>query len=585
LKVHTINEVSTLSKIRYLLSKKQKKQLVFMFLLLIIGTMLEMAGLGVLVPIIALLMTPDISAKYPVLKPYLQILGNPSQQQLVIGVMGLLVVLYLVKSIFMIFVTWQQNKFTSNLAASLANQLYNGYLNQPYSFHLERNSAFLLRDVQSGISQFAIVCQSAIIISLEFSVLGGVMLLLVITEPIGALSVCTFLIISAMLFQRKTRDKLLFWGKQKQLLIGLNTRDMQQGFGGIKDIKVLGRENAFYNEFKKNNESYYKIMMRIGTLNHAPRAYLEFLAVLGLSILIILLMMQGHSLEMVIPVLSIFMASAFRMIPSVNRVMASMQTIRFSKPIINTLYDEFKHINSSTVVNSKAESSEGNFELITIVEVKNICFRYESATTKAIDNVSFSMKRGEAVGLVGPSGSGKSTLVDIILGLLKPNKGKILIDGKDIAESIHDWQRHIGYVPQSIYLTDDSIKRNIALGLPEHEIDMIALESAMQSAQLTDFINSLPEKENTIVGERGVKLSGGQRQRIGIARALYHNPSILILDEATSSLDSLTESEVMRQVDELKGTKTLIIIAHRLSTLQNCDRILHLEAGKIEIAK
>jgi ABC-type multidrug transport system fused ATPase/permease subunit len=578
-----MKKVGLIYKIRYLLTHKQKKQVLFLFLLLFIGTILEMAGLGILIPALGLLITPDIGTQYPVLKPYLEMLGNPTQQELVIGGMVILVLLYLFKSVFLIFLTWQQNKFTSKLAASLSNQLYSGYLNQPYPFHLERNSAFLIRNIQSDIAQFSNVCQAAITMSLEFSLLGGVALLLIISEPFGALSVCAFLIISAMVFQRMTRKKLLFWGRQKQQLIGFSTRDMQQGFGGIKDIKVLGREDAFYGEFKKHNESYYKVMMRIGILNLFPRAYLEFLAVAGLSILIVIMVLQGRSLETLLPTIGIFVAAAFRMIPSVNRVMASMQTIRFSKPVIDTLYDEFKYIHAFQSVNSNAVSQLRGYEFQNIIEINNVSFRYNSAATNAIEKVAFAIKKGESIGLIGPSGSGKSTLVDIILGLLKPTEGRIQVDGQDIAQDIRKWQSQIGYVPQTIYLTDDSIKNNIALGLLEHEIDMDALKSAIHSAHLIDFINDLPEKENTIVGERGVKLSGGQKQRIGIARALYHDPSILILDEATSALDNETESIVMRQVDELKGSKTLIIIAHRLSTLQNCDTILHIESGKIRV--
>lgn len=578
-----MKKVRLIYKIRYLLNSKQKMQVMLLLALLFIGTILEMAGLGILIPALGLLITPDIGKQLPALKPYLEMFGNPSQQELVVGGMVVLVFLYLFKSVFLIFLSWQQNKFTSNLSASLSSQLFKGYLNQPYLFHLERNSAFLIRNVQSDIAQFSNVCQAAITMSLEFSLLGGVALLLIITEPFGALSVCIFLILSAMFLHRLTRKKLLFLGKQKQQLIGFSLRAIQQGFGGIKDIKVLGREEAFYGEFKKHNDGYYKVMWRIGAINQIPRTYLEFLAVAGLSLLIVIMVLQGYPIEKFIPTIGIFVAASFRMIPSVNRIMAAMQTIRFSYPVIDNLYNEFINLQPDHSSNLPLHSE--NIEFNNCIEINNLCFSYPTSSKNAIDQISIIIKKGDCIGLIGQSGSGKSTLVDTILGLLKPNLGKVMVDGKDIAINLKSWQRLIGYVPQTIYLTDDSIKKNIALGLGEHEIDETMLNKALESARLIDFINELPEKENTLIGERGVRISGGQRQRIGIARALYNNPSVLILDEATSALDNQTEREIMEQINKLKRDKTLIIIAHRLSTLEMCNEIIEIEHGKALIKR
>lgn len=566
-------------KLRYLLTTSQKKQVIILGFLLLIGTVFEMAGLGILIPALGLMLTPDIGLKYPFFKPYLIFLGNPTQVQLVIGGMIVMVLIYLLKSIFLVFLTWRQSKFTTELSADLGYKLFNGYLHQPYSFHLNRNSAFLIRNIQSDIAQFSNVCQSAITLSLEFSLLAGVALLLIVAEPFGAMIVTVFFAISAFFFQRITKKKLLFWGKQKQLLSGLVNKDLQQGFGGVKDIKVLGREDEFLREFKGHNETFYKILSRISTLNLVPRSYLELLAVIGLAGLIVLLVLQGRSLELLIPTIGIFVAAAFRMIPSVNRIMSSMQTIRFSKPVIDMLFDEFTLINHTR--NSFPKSSSPIVVFKNLVELKGLCFMYKDTQSKAIDNICVEIRKGESIGLVGPSGSGKSTMVDLILGLLTPQSGKILIDGKDIHENLRHWQDQIGYVPQSIFLIDDTIRKNIALGIPEEKIDVKLLESALEAAQLGGFIKTLPDQLETIVGERGVRLSGGQRQRIGIARALYHQPEILVLDEATSALDTETEEKVMEAVNKLKGNKTLILIAHRISTLANCDRIYNLKMGKI----
>jgi ABC-type multidrug transport system fused ATPase/permease subunit len=572
------SKISIFNKIIFLLTPHQKKQIFILGMMLFVGTIFEMAGLGILLPILGLLLTPDIGLKYPVLKPYLEFLGNPTQIQLVVGGMVVLVFIYLAKSIFLLFLIWRQSKFTSELAAELSHKLFKGYLNQPYSFHLQRNSAFLMRNIQSDITQFSNVSQAAITLSLEFSLLIGVAFLLIIAEPFGAMVVTGFLTVSAMFFQRLTKKKLLYWGKQKQSLSGLVNKSLQQGFGGVKDIKVLGRENQFLKEYDHHNVSLSRIMMRISTLNLVPRSYLEFLAVTGLAGLIVMMVLQGKSLELLIPTIGIFVAAAFRMIPSVNRIMSSTQTIRFSRPVIDMLYDEFHMIENN---GSMKGESRSKIQLKEAIKIENLNFQYQDAPNRAVNHVSLEIKKGESIGLVGPSGSGKSTMVDLILGLLSPESGRILIDDKDVKDNLRNWQNQIGYVPQSIYLTDDTLRRNVAFGIPEEEIDNNAVDNAIKAAQLDSFIATLAEGLQTFVGERGVRLSGGQRQRIGIARALYHDPEILVLDEATSALDTDTEDKVMKSVNILKGSKTLILIAHRLSSLQQCDTIYQMEKGEI----
>jgi ABC-type multidrug transport system fused ATPase/permease subunit len=271
------------------------------------------------------------------------------------------------------------------------------------------------------------------------------------------------------------------------------------------------------------------------------------------------------------------------MIPSANRILSALQVIRFNKPVIDLFYTEFKNIdNATTTSNTNPHFSSEVKKVFKSLKVENITFHYPSTDSPALNNISFEISYGEMIGFVGSSGSGKTTMVDVLMGLLEPQQGKVLVNENSIASNTREWQNLIGYVPQNIFLTDDTLLNNIVFGIPENQIDQTKVQNALEAARLTTFIDSLPDGLNTKVGERGVRLSGGQRQRIGIARALYHNPSVLVLDEATSALDTVTEREVMDSVKQLKGAKTIIVIAHRISTILSCNRIFVLEKGKLE---
>ena len=566
-------------KLNFLLSHSQKRQLMILAGLLLIGTLLEMAGLGIIIPALGLMLNSDIGKEYPALQPYLKVLGSPTQIQLIMWGMSTLVLVYILKAGFLMFLSWRQSKFSAELCANLGKDLFLGYLRQPYAFHLQRNSAQLLSNIQTEIVQFSSVSQAAVSLTLEFSVVVGISFMLIIVEPLGALVVTSFLAISAFGFHRLTRNKLMNWGERRQFHAAYSNQHLLQGLGGVKDVKLLNREEYFLKEYNLHNQEFAKIQTRVISLSLIPRLYLELLAVIGLASLIVLMVVQSKPLDLLLPTLGVFVAAAFRMMPSVNRIMGSIQQIRYAQPVIEVLYQEFsmirKHAESTRPPVVKVKFSNE-------ISIKDLCFNYSNVTSRALDGISIKIKIGESVGFIGPSGSGKSTLVDVILGLLTPGSGTITIDGQEIQKDPRGWQCQIGYVPQSIYLTDDSLRRNIAFGIADNLIDELAVERALKAAQLDGFVAKLPMGLETTVGERGVRLSGGQRQRIGIARALYHDPIVLVLDEATSALDSDTEREVMQAVAALKGDKTLLIVAHRLSTVQNCNRLYRLENGKID---
>ena len=366
-------------------------------------------------------------------------------------------------------------------------------------------------------------------------------------------------------------------GEIRQHHDGLRLLHLQQALGGSKDVKLLGRDAEFINRYKIHTNARVGAVQLSGTMQQLPRLWLELIAIGAFALLVITILVQGGGIGEIIPKMGLFAVAAFRLIPSINRILAATQTLKYCSPVIDVLQKELELPYDNEIKSvATSESFKNNLEL------KNISYTYPSSITPTIKNISLTIKQGTSVGLIGKSGSGKSTLIDILLGLLTPNSGVIAADGIDIEQNMRGWQNQIGYVPQSIYLTDDSLRKNIAFGLPAEEIDEEAVRKAISAAQLTEFVDLLPEGLDTIVGERGVRLSGGQRQRIGIARALYHNPTVLVLDEATSALDTATEKGVMEAVNALQGSKTIIIVAHRLSTIEKCDDVYNLLNGTIE---
>lgn len=548
--------------------------------LMVIGMALETLCTGLVIPAIALMTQQDLATSYPQLQHVLAFLGRPSQTELVAYVMTGLVGVYLLKNLFLAFLAWQQARFAFGVQAQLSQRLFATYLHQPYTFHLQRNSAQLMRNVTTEVGMFATVLISGLNIATEMLVLFGISILLLVVEPVGTLIAVLVLAGSAWVFQSVTRTRVARWGQSRQLHDGLRLQHLQQGLGGAKDAKLLGRERNFLDQYYLHNAQSARVGQFQATLQMLPRLWLELLAVMGLATLVITMLVQGREMATVVPTLGLFAVAAFRLMPSVNRTLSALQGVRYGLPAVNTLHQELMLAapRSDPPRAKERLEREGFASDIRLVDVD---YAYPSATAPTLKRVSLRIAKGECVGFVGTSGSGKSTLVDVVLGLLTPSAGEVLVDGKNIQRNLRAWQDQIGYVPQSIYLTDDTLRRNVAFGLPDREIDDDAVGRAIRAAQLDDFLASLPQGLNTIVGERGIRLSGGQRQRIGIARALYHDPSVLVLDEATSALDTETESGVMGAVAALQGAKTILIVAHRLSTVSRCDRLFRMEQGHL----
>jgi ATP-binding cassette, subfamily B, bacterial PglK len=568
--------VADCKKFWLMLTPAQRRAGILLLCFMFVGMVLETLGISLIVPILPLMTNNHLVSDYPMLVPWLERLGNPSHEKLVVFSMLVLVGVALLKVLFLAFLAWRQASFSFGIKSDLSLRLFTGYLRQPYPFHLKRNSAELIRNAMGQVDDLMGTLVSCMTIALESLILSGILVLMLVVEPVGTLIVATTLGLASWGFYRFTRVRILQWGETYQRHEGLRIQYLQEGLGAAKDVKLLGCEKEFIDRYQVRNLGSAQVGKWQTILQALPRLWIELLAVAGMVAIVLLMIAQNSPMESLVPTLGLFAATAFRFMPSVNRLLNSLQNVRFTWPVIHNLHQELCLLEE---VEPLKKNLPLPFKKDLVLE--NVNFRYPSSKVLALKEINLSIRQGESVGFIGSTGAGKSTLVDNILGLLVPSSGVIKIDGVDIQTNPRGWQDQIGYVPQSIFLTDDTIRSNIAFGLSGDQVKDVVVWGSLRSAQLEQFVKGLPEGLDTRIGEGGVRLSGGQRQRIGIARALYHNPSVLVLDEATSSLDTITEGDFMDAVCALKGDKTLIIVAHRLTTVEHCDYLFRLENGEI----
>jgi ABC-type multidrug transport system fused ATPase/permease subunit len=560
-----------------LLSGSQRRQAALLLILTAIGMVLEMLGLGMVLPVMGLLAEDNLAANYPFMATPLVWLGNPSPARLAAMAMLTLVATHALRVAFLGYLSWRQMSFAMALQADIGERLFRGYLRQPYTFHLNRNSAELVHTAITEVRLFTFsVLLPAMVVLTEVAVVAGMVGLLVFIEPVGAIGTVTVMGVAGWVFLRVVRAGIDRRAVARQFNETQRQIHLQQGLGGVKEVKLLGRDAEFIASFCEHNNAAANVGRYQLTLQQLPRLWLEILAVAGLAGVVLSMIGLGRDLTEIVPTLGLFAAVAFRVMPSANRIMGAIQSLRFASPVIDVLHREL-------LLDAPLPAREigGPIAFETTLELDHVSYTYPGASGPSLRDVSLSIPKGTSVGFLGSSGAGKSTLVDVVLGLLTPTSGAVRVDGRDVQEHLRSWQSHVGYVPQAIYLTDQTLRQNVAFGLPVDQIDEAAVRRAINAAQLESLVADLPEGLDTIVGERGVRLSGGQRQRIGIARALYHDPDVLVLDEATSALDGETESGVMDAVNALHGRKTVLIVAHRLSTIALCDRRYRMESGQI----
>ena len=567
-----------------ILTSKLKPRMFFLIGIILLGTVLEIAGISLIIPVIISIIDPAFTTKYSQVEQFISYFIEPTHANVIFFGISFLILFYVFKTIYLVFMVIMQGRFVYKVKEDIGNRLFCGYLFKPYDFFLNQNSAQLIRNLTTEVANLGVVLRAGMLLFTDGIILISVTCLLFIVEPFGTFIIFSVLSLSAIIFQFFTKAKLVKFGHLRQFHEGKRIQNIQQGLSSIKNVKILSREKIFLKWFSQHNSAGVQAERFQFIIAAMPRYFLEFVVVIGLAGLVSAQFISGKSVESITLILGVYAIAIFRLLPSFNRMIAASQQIRFCWPAYQIIGDELRRVEERERDQISYDKQLNSMDVPTLsdkIKLHNLFFKHAGVEEYVIKNINIEIPKGSFIGIIGGSGAGKSTLVDLILGLLTPTKGYVEIDKMNIQNSIKSWQSQLGYVPQNIDLVDDTIRNNIAFGVLHKEINEAFVERAVKSSHLDLFVSQLPDGLDTIIGEQGVRLSGGQRQRIGVARALYHDPKILILDEATSSLDMDTEAEIMNTINALHGKKTIILISHRPQTLRNCDMIYHIEAGSI----
>ncbi len=575
--------MNTIKKFLYLLSHEERKRAYLLLLMILIMALLDMLGVASIMPFIAVMSNPELVETNFILKTmfeYLSDFGIETNQQFLFF-LGISVFLLLVVSLTFKAVTlYAQVRFIQMREYSISKRLVEGYLHQPFSWFLNRHSAEIGKTILSEVSKVVSKGLGPMInLIAQCAVTVAIITLLILVDPKLTLIVSLILGVAYWIVYRLTRSFITRKGKQSLKFNEGKFTAVSEAFGAAKEIKVGGLEQTFIKRFSDPAILLAQDNAKVTVIGLLPRYVLEAITFGGMMLVVIYLIAQSGTFINAVPILALYAFAGYRLMPALQQIYTNIVSLRYATPSLDSVIDDLKSLQPYN-----PSISQDTLQLKKNITLNHINYSYPNTSRTALKNINFSIQARSTVGLVGATGSGKTTTVDIILGLLIPQKGTLEVDDKVIDKNnLKAWQRSIGYVPQQIFLSDDSIAANIAFGTNLKDINQEAVEYAAKMANLHEFvINELPSKYQTTVGERGIRLSGGQRQRIGIARALYHNPQILILDEATSALDNLTERAVMEAVHKLRKNITIIMIAHRLSTVKNCDNILLMEKGEVK---
>lgn len=568
-------------KIRSVLSKTQNRKWFILIIMTIVGSFLEMLGISIIVPLIRVIMDVDILLTSPIITKIYKETGSVDRTNIVLIVGVGTAIVYTVKNLYMIYLSWKRVKFAAGVQKELSVNLMRSYMNKGYVYFLNTNAGELQRRIQNDAEGvYYVLLQGMRLIAEVFSVFCICILIFIIDWKM-ACCIMLFAIMGFILVSLTCRRYIRKIGKEFQRYNSLVNSSLIQTVQGIKEITVMQCKEFFVEKYENSLEKRQKIIAGQVVAAESPAYLIEAVCVAGMLIVVSISALNSNEMTGFVSSIGAFAIAAFRILPSVGKITNYLNNFMFYYPSLNSVYDNLERLKQENIENKiHIDMQEETVTFKNELELKGIEWKYPTSDNSVVKGLDLKIKKGMSVGFIGASGAGKTTVADIILGLFEPQKGKIFIDEKEINISTKNWHKIIGYVPQNIYLIDDSVRNNIAFGMKEENICDDDVWHALEQAQLKEFIKTLPQGLNTQVGDRGVRFSGGQRQRMAIARALYHNPEILVLDEATSALDAETENAVMEAIDLLHNKKTMIIVAHRLSTIENCDEVYEIVDGK-----
>lgn len=573
------------NKLVYILTDSQKKSAVFLALVIVVRVFFELLGVTAVYPFLQALLTPDVVMENKYLRPFIQFFHIETSRGVLVLIGIALILIYIFKNIYMIFSYYVQYNYSTKVQKELSIKILNSYMSRPYSFFLNINSAEILRACSGDVSGVYAILSCAFDIAAEG--------LSVVVIGIYIFETDTFMAVSVLLLMALVGGVIILLYKPVMKRLGRKEMDAQavkskaiyQTVTGVKELYVMQRKQLFLDEYSRAADDVRRVTRNKDFLAASPERIIEGVCVSGLIGVVVIRLLMGVDVMDFVPQLGMFAMAAFKILPSVGKVSNRITTIVYYNPMLDNIYHVIVKANEYEREQAQYQDMHGSgaddemdCRFLDKVSIQNISWKYAENKDNVLHDLQLDIKKGESIALIGPSGAGKTTLADIILGLLHPQDGSVYMDGRDVYAMPKQWAQIIGYVPQSVFLMDDTVRANVAFGLKD--VDDNKIWDALQDAQIKEFVESLPYGLDTIVGERGVKFSGGQRQRIAIARALYNSPQILVLDEATSALDNETENAVMEAVEALQGKMTLIIVAHRLTTIRNCDKIYEIKDGK-----
>lgn len=570
-------------KLNYILDKKQKINIVVLAVMIFIGGILETLSISAMLPVVWVIIDAESVQQNKYCQWIMELLHIQNMQGFIIMLLIALIIMYILKNAYLLLLTSEQNRFISVNRNRLISQVLREFLNRPYEFYLDADIPTVFRLTDSDIPNVFGILMAIISLASEVVVFVLICGVLIVTDWKLVLVLIFISGIVTLVLFKVLKPKLNSLGMTNQAIQSRIAKWRIQAIYGIKDVKVLHRESFFADNYESNGKIGAKLNQKYAIINALPRILIETIFMVSILGYLVVCVALGDDMTQMLPTLTAFGLAAVRLLPCVNRINTYLTDISYFRPCLDYVYENMNinEISKKTNQTLLPVDETKTMQLRNRIELKDIVYAYPNTDTLIFDHADMEIPYGKSIGIMGPSGAGKSTIVDILLGLLKVHEGQILCDGDNVFENYPAWLAQIGYIPQSIYLVDEPIRNNIAFGIADDEIDDNRIWQVLEEAQLKEFIQTLPEGLDTTIGDRGVRLSGGQRQRLGIARALYHNPEILVFDEATSALDNETEAAVMEAINSFHGKKTMVIIAHRLNTIEKCDMIYKVEGGKI----